>query len=159
MKKFTKIFTVIALCAVMVVMSVVPAFAATNDVTYIENHSKVDCANYYLDNMYYYKFLIKVPNGTPLDCVTIRDIYGGYKNLGDMTIGETLGSSLLEFEYSNQDGDFYMFTLYLVPGLLHQYWEQYGIKVYYDNGNEHYMATNTANGSTTEGPGYILKRQ
>ena len=155
MKKATKIFSVVALCALMVILSITPAFA---DTVYVENHDVIDCSNRYVDNMYYYKFLIKVPNGTSLDCVTIRDIYGGYINLGEMNLGEAHGSSLLEFEYSNQDGDFYMFTFYLVSGLRPYYWEQYGIKLYYDNGNQHYMATNTANGSTTEGPGYILNR-
>lgn len=153
MEKLTQKVSIVTLCLIMIVLSAVPAFA--EDSNYVENHNYVDCSNYYLQDMAYYKFLIKVPNGTSLDCVTIYDIYGGrYTNLGNIP----LGNQTIKLEYSNQEGDFYMYQFYLVPGLPSHYWQHYGIKVYYDNGSDHYMATNAANGSTTEGSGYILKR-
>lgn len=170
LKRMTKRISVIVLCIVMLVISAVPAFAVENangtsqevnvpKVTYIENHSKIQCANYYLSgyNNYYYNFLIKIPNGASLNSVTLYDIYGDeYINLGKMI---NTGTKWINFEYSSNDGDFYMFRAYVKSGVPGYVWEHFGIKLYYDNGDEHYMSTNTSIGSTTEGPGYILQRE
>lgn len=152
MKKFTKIFSIVALCAVMVIMSVVPAFAET---AYVENHSKVDCANYYIDGTKY-MFLIKVPIGTPLDAVSYKYVYSDdMLKLSDI---KNIGNDSIIYQYSDSTSDCYMYSYNMgVPGASKPTWYRYGIKLYYDYNGEHYMATNTANGSTTEGPGYILK--
>lgn len=171
MKKITKRIVSIAMCIAMIALSSVSVFAVdrtsetaqelnesgVSGVTYIEDHSIIQCANYYLSgyNNYYYNFLIKIPSGVPLDSVTLYDIYGDkYINL---ELLRYLG--LINFEYSSHDGDFYMFRVYVKSGVPGYVWEHYGIKLYYDNGDEHYMSTNTSKGSTTEGPGYILQRE
>lgn len=158
------------MCIAMIILSSLSVFAVekvnetsqevnVSGVTYIEDHSKIQCANYYLSgyNNYYYNFLIKIPNGASLNSVTLYDIYGDeYINLGEMI---NTGTKWIDFEYSSNDGDFYMFRAYVKSGVPGYVWEHFGIKLYYDNGNEHYMSTNTSIGSTTEGPGYILQRE
>lgn len=152
MKKFTKIFSVFALCAVMVIMSVVPAFAST---TYVEDHSKIDCASYYINGAYY-RYLIKVPIGTPLSAISVKDIYTGeVKTLEECAAW--FGYTQVEYQYTDATSDCYLLSFYVYPGAPKYFWYEHGIKLYYDYNGGHYMATNTANGSTTEGPGYILK--
>lgn len=126
-----------------------------SDVIYIENHSVIDCVSYYVHNGYYYNFLIKVPNGASLNSLKIYDVYGDkYIDLNQLSSGY----QQINFEYSNQDGDFYMFQTYVQSGSPSYQWKHFGIKLYYDNGDEHYMATNTGYNQTEEGSGYILTR-
>ena len=159
MKKVSKTLSLVALCVVMIIMSVVPAFAATNDVTYVENHSKVDCANYYIDGANY-RFLVKIPKGTPLSAITVKNVYTGEtQKLSEMNTSTELGEHFtgITYMYTDSTSDCYTLSYYIWPGCPKYMWYEYGIKLYYDYNSEHYMATNTANGSTTEGPGYILK--
>lgn len=122
--------------------------ASQSNVTYTENHSIIDCANYYKDGSSY-KFLIKIPKGAPTNRVTITEHSGdGAVNMAD--------SLKVTYQYTDSTSDFYMYTVDIYPGCPKYMWYGYGIKLYYDNGDEHYMATNTSNNSTTEGPGYNL---
>lgn len=130
--------------------------ASASDVTYTENHSIIDCANYYIDGDAY-RFLIKLPKNASISTVTISDVYSPNEvKLSDIG-NESYSCYSVYYQYSDSTSDYYMYSLdcskFYAPKYSAYY---YGIKVYYDNGNEHYMATNTSNNSTTEGPGYNL---
>lgn len=126
-----------------------------SDIIYIENHSIIDCVSYYVHNGYYYNFLIKVPNGASLNLLKIYDIYGDkYIDLNQLSPGY----QQIHLEYSNQDGDFYMFQICVQSSSPSYQWKHFGIKLYYDNGDGHYMATNVGYNQTEEGSGYILTR-
>lgn len=157
MKNVTKIFSVAALCAVMIIMSIVSAFA---DVTYVENHSMIDCSNYYIDGTTYY-FQIKVAKGTPLSAVTLKTVYGGdtYK-LSDLpTTDYYYDYQRIEYQYSDSTMDCYLYSYNSSRyGATKYSLYYYGIKLFYDYNDSYYMATNTSSGSTTEGPGYSLHR-
>lgn len=147
MKKVLKTLSLVALCIVVIIVAVVPAFA---DTVYVENHDVIHCTNYYVDGANY-RFLVKIPKGASLVNVTIKNTnFGSLINMAE--------SENVEFQYSDSTSDYYMYTYYIYPGSPKDTWYSYGIKLYYDNGNEHYMATNASYGSTTEGPGYILIR-
>ena len=157
MKRLSKTLSLTALCAVMIIMSVVSAFA---DTVYTENHSVIDCANRYIDGSKYC-FQIKVAKGTPLSAVTLKTVYGEYEiKLSDIPTTDYLYNyQRLEYQYSDSTMDCYMYIYDISRyGASKPTWYQYGIKLFYDYNGEHYMATDTANGSTTEGPGYILSR-
>ncbi len=155
MKRVTKILSVMALCVMMVVLSVTPAFA---DTTYVENHSYVDCANYYIDGSKY-MFLIKIPIGTPLSAVTVNEVYIGTSQTLENIANSFSFTEKLEYQYSDSTSDCYMYSYDMSKfGASKNTWYMYGIKLYYDYNGEHYMATNTANGSTAEGDGYRLVR-
>lgn len=150
MKKLTKTLSLIALCAVMIIMSVVPAFAATNDVTYIENHSVIDCTNRYKNDYGMFYFTIKLPKNVPLFYCYLsftKDCKGN-----DSTAKTTISSQYkyLTYLYSDETSDYYEFA----TGKMSD--EGVGIKLYCEYNGNYYMATDTANGSTNEGPGYWL---
>lgn len=155
MKKFTKIFSVIALCAVMIIMSVVPAFASQYE--HVENHDVIDCANRYVDGNCY-KFLIKIPESMSLSNVTIH-IYGGSGSINYITSLSALADSAyasIDLEYNHSGSNYYMLTIdtsssEIPSSLVHKM----GIMLFCVGG---YMATNTANGSFTYGPGYWLSK-
>lgn len=151
MKKISKTLSLVALCAVMVIMSVVPAFAASPDYTYIEDHSVVDCIHRYKGNDGYFYFVIKLPK----DSRIINTSLAITKNSdGDELYSMSLVGfeSSMTYEYSDETSNYY--TLKLSKKVE----EGIGIKLYhYTYGSDIcYMATDTANGSTTEGRGYWL---
>ena len=151
MRKMTRIISAVALCVLMVVLSVTPAFASVNDTTYIEDHSVIDCVNRYKDNDGTFVFTIKLPKG--------RDII--YTSLaitrssdGDVVYSTTiLGQQKnMTYLYSDDTSDYYNLRLskYSDAGV--------GIKLYhnYFDQNICYMATDTSNYSNVEGRGYWL---
>lgn len=160
MKKTTKILSVMALCVVMLIMSVVPAFA---DTVYVENHDVIDCSNRYVDNDGAYIFTIKVPKGDDLLGVSLDILYsstGSILSKGLKLAYESNGvyrlSENVTWLYSDSTSDYYSYKYTTRLGL--PTWSAAGIKLYYDKGTQHYMATDTSNGSTVEGPGYFLRR-
>lgn len=158
MKKLSKQISVVALCVVMLMLSIVPTFAV--EITYVENHNYVDCANYYVDGANY-RFLIKIPIGTPLSAITVKNVYTSEtQNLSEMNTSTELEEHFtgITYMYTDSTSDCYMLSYYIYPGCPKYMWYEYGIKLFYNYDGAHYMATNTSNGSTTEGPGYILKR-
>ena len=156
MKRISKALSLLALCAVMIIMSVVPAFA---DTVYVENHNYVDCANYYIDGSKY-MFLIKIPIGTPLSAITLKEIHIGTSHtLEEIANSTTSFTEKLEYQYSDSTSDCYMYSYDMSKyGAPKNTWYMYGIKLYYDYNGQHYMATNNGYGETTEGPGYKLVR-
>lgn len=150
MKKVSKTLSLVALCAVMIIMSVLPAFAST-DYTYIEDHSVVDCVHRFKNNDGTFTFTIKLPKGRDL----IYTSLGITKNPdGDLIYSTTIlgSSSAMTYLYSDDTSDYYNLVLskYTDEGV--------GIKLYhyYYDQNTFYMATDTSNGSHTEGRGYWL---
>lgn len=128
--------------------------ASVSDVTYIENHSIIDCANYYIDGSNY-RFLVKVPNGVHISSVTVKNTFTGEtKNLANVNSSY----ESVTFQYSDSTSDCYLYSVYVYPGCPKYMWYEYGIKLYYDYNGSHYTATNTSYNSITEGNGYILKR-
>lgn len=157
MKKLTQKVSIVALCLVMIVLSVVPAFA--DDVTYVENHDYVDCANYYVDGANY-RFLVKIPKDTPLSAITVKNVYTDEtQNLSELDTSTELGAHFtgITYMYTDSTSDCYTLSYYIWPGCPKYMWYQYGIKLYYDYNGAHYMATNTSYGSTIEGSGYLLE--
>ncbi len=153
MKRVTKILSVMALCVMMVVLSVTPAFASQYN--HIENHDIIDCANRYVDGSCY-KFLIKIPENMSTDNVTIH-LHGENEYLNRITSLAALTESdycSLNLEYTHSKSDYYMLTIDTsvssIPDTLKH---QVGIRLFCVGG---YMATNNANGSFTYGPGYWL---
>ncbi|MGN1466862.1 MAG: hypothetical protein ACI4W1_01000 [Ruminococcus sp.] len=159
--KFTRKISVAALCIVMLILSVMPAYAAeNNDTTYVENHSVIHCSNYYIDGSTY-RFQIKVAKGTPLSAVTIKDAYmGTLDNMSDIPATDNIyNCKRLEYQYSDSTTDVYLYTYDTSHyGAPRYSWYYYGIKLLYDYNGNHYMATNTSIGSTVEGDGYRLVR-
>lgn len=151
MKKAAKTLSLVALCAVMIIMSVVPAFAAT--IQHVENHSVIDCVGQYKDDLGGLHYKIKVLKGTDLNCVTIFE-QSEFSEYGvvyqEICMGELKMGADVTYSYSNTNYDFYE---YHYPGSdADAVW----IKLYYDYGSKHYMATGAINGSTVEGNGYWL---
>lgn len=154
MKKTTKVLSIITLCFLMIVMSVVPAFASPYG--YIEDHNRVDCANRYVDGSCY-KFLIKISDEYELRHISVNlydsDGYVDYIQLNK--VSEKPYCSL-NFEYSHSGCSYYMLTIdtsnpSIPAGLIHNIC----IKIYCAY---NYKATNTSNGTLEEGPGYCLSR-
>ncbi|MCH5297821.1 MAG: hypothetical protein J1E85_09140 [Ruminococcus sp.] len=165
MKKLTKRMSVIALCIVMLVMAVVPAFAAesasenplvASDYTGpIEDHSIIDCTNRYRMDDGKYNFTIKLPQGTNLYDVTLeitRNDEGSrlfYDRLFYFSVPGVFGTSVT-LSYSYDGSDYYEF-------ICHQFsTEGVGIKLFMTYDGVSYMATDAPNGSTTQGRGYWL---
>lgn len=148
MRKITKKISVLVLCMFVIISSVVPAFA---DTRYIEDHSVVDCVHRYKNNDGTFTFTIKLPKGRDL----IYTSLGLTKNYqGDIIYSTTILShqSNMTYLYSDETSDYYNLKLSKI------FDEGIGIKLYhyYYDQDTNYMATDTANGSTTEGPGYWL---
>ena len=150
MKKATKVITVVALCALMVILSITPAFAVSNDSTYIENHSVIDCTNRYKNSYGSFYFTIKLPKDVPL-IYCYLSFTKDYKG-NDSTAKSTVLShyKYLTYLYSDETSDYYE----LVAGKMSD--AGVGIKLYCEYDGHYYMATDISNGSTTEGPGYWL---
>lgn len=153
MKKVTKTLSLVALCAVMIIMSVVPAFASQYE--HIENRDVIDCANRYVDGNCY-KFLIKIPESMSLSSVTIH-LYGESGSINRITSLSALADSAyasIYLDYNHSGSNYYMLTIdtsssEIPSSLIHKM----GIKLFCVGG---YMATDTADGSFTYGPGYWL---
>lgn len=147
MKKAVKTLSVAALCVVMIIMAVVPAFAAAPDVTYTENHNVIDCSNRYKEGTSEFHFTIKVPKGISFSNVWMS-ITTDYN--GSVLLTEDLNyfSSQIRYSYSDSTYDYYEYVTgaYSSNGI--------GIKLFcYYNGG-YYMATDTGIGQTTPGRGY-----
>lgn len=154
MRKATKILSAVALCAVMVVMSVVTAFASP--LGYLEDHNRVDCANRYVDGSCY-KILIKISNEYNLSNIWV-DLYDadGYVDRIDLDKVSEKPYASLVFEYNHSDCNYYTLTIdtsnpSIPSGLIHKL----GVKIYC---SYNYKATDTYNGNILEGPGYWLSR-
>ena len=157
MKRISKSISVMALCIVMLVLSVVPAFAATN-IVLVEDHSVVDCVHYYKSNGNYY-FQIKSPKGQ-IDKVSLSLINSsaGYSG-GSLSMKYPL-SGIFESElaYSDENYDYTWLTVKCseYPNSIYSTWGGFGIKIFYFDGENSKMATNTSNYSTVQGVGYWL---
>ncbi len=136
----------------MVVLSVTPAFAAT--INHVENHSYIDCSGQYKDIYDGLHYIIKVPVGTDLNCITVyhKQIFITDK-MDPITYIECLGDPILhEVRFMESNGGYEYYDYYCGASNA----DSMGIKLYYDYGNKHYMATGAINGSTVEGDGYWL---
>lgn len=154
-----------ALCIVMFIMSVVPAFAVNNtDTTLqatstytgpIEDHSVIDCTNRYKIDDYYYSFTIKLPEGTDTYDVQIEITkdYKGTRQFYDhlFYFGAGVYGSTLTLKESYGGSDYYELITHSFSGD-----GGVGIKLFMRYNGVGYMATDIANGSTVEGPGYWL---
>lgn len=142
------------------------AIVTTNEVrevsaatySYVEDHSTIDCTNRYTGDwpgyVYGYIFTIKIPKGQ-LNKVMLAetDIFGGAYtkvNLADVR------SNDLKYLYSDSQSDYYNYVSGYYPGSGKYKCYGVGVKLYYDKGNVHKMATDTSNGSVVEGKGYYL---
>lgn len=144
MKKLTKALSLVTLCAVMIIMSVVPAFAVT--ASGIENHNIIDCPNRYIDSSGKYNFYIKIPKGCSLNDVEVLVAFNRenpkWYSLSTQGMGIT-------YEYSDNDSDYYELVL-------ESYSDAVGIKLFCNVNGICYMATDIANGNTLPGLGYWL---
>lgn len=150
-KRLSKSLAVLFLSMVMVFAAVIPAFAESSSITYVENHSVVDCVHRYKNNDGTFTFTIKLPKGRNLIYTSLAIT----KNSdGDVLYSTTIlgNQTNMTYLYSDDTSDYYNLVLskYSDEGI--------GIKLYhsYFDQDKHYMATDTANGSTTEGRGYWL---
>ena len=163
MKKVSKALSLIALCVVMVVMSVVPAFAFNDSYTYVEDKSFMNCYNRYIDNNDgSFVFDIRVKSGY-LNSVT----YSVYSSLGALKGNYNFAQlqnsyTVTGIRYNDNGYDY--FTLkknYTYPGAAKSDFYGMGIRLFYDgyyNGN-HIMATDAEkDGTTVVGQGYFLLR-
>ena len=62
-KRLSKSLAVLFLSMVMVFAAVIPAFAESSSITYVEDHSVVDCVHRYKNNDGTFTFTIKLPKG------------------------------------------------------------------------------------------------
>lgn len=160
MKKIAKRISVFVLATVMLVMSIMPAFAATSSVTMYEDHSVVDCTHYYRSNGNYY-FQIKCPKGQLENVsLSLTKDYNGNGGGVSISFKYTSFTALYskEYAYSDDTSDYYWFGVKCseYPTAYESSWGGMGIKIRYFNGDTQRMATNTNNYSTTEGRGYWL---
>ncbi len=161
MKKTVKKVSVIALSVIMLIMSVVPAFAA-NDTTAqvasaslesVEDHSVLDCVNRYKMDDGRFNFTIKLPEGTNTYDVTLeitRD-YKGTNLFSDRLMSwSAVWDSSLTLLYTYDGSDYYelITNKFVNDGI--------GIKLFYRYNGTLYRATDITNGSPVEGPGYWL---
>ncbi|HHZ05492.1 MAG TPA: hypothetical protein GX401_01685 [Clostridiales bacterium] len=151
-RKISKSIAVLVMSMVMIIVAVVPAFATS----YVENHNYVDCASYYVDGSYY-RYLVKVPTGTPLSAVSVKDVYTNYEQTLSYAQSNS-GYTSVAYQYTDSTSDCYLVSFYVYPGSPKYLWYQHGIKLYYNYNGNSYMATNTSYNSTTEGTGYCLTR-
>ncbi len=153
-KKLTKSIAVLFMSMVMVFAAVVPAFAAESaqaEITYVENHSIIDCPNRYIMNDGNFNFTIKVPKNINLGDVIIGFTadYNGVQMYGN-TLDFYYGKSLT-YQRSDDTSDYYEFITGKRNG------NGAGINLYCEYNGGYYMATNNANGSTVRGRGYWLE--
>lgn len=162
MKKSMKKILIFVLAVVMVIVFSVPTFAATKDTNYIEDHSVVDCPQYYNNNGNYY-FLIKYPKNRIEDVTVIltRDS-NGTSSPCLVSFKYTSFTALYAKEYAYSD-DKYDYTWLTIK--CSEYPDSYassfggmGIRIFYYGDEDIKMATNTANGSTVQGRGYWLNK-
>lgn len=156
MKKVSKKLTVLALCAVMLAMSVMPAFAV--NIILVEDHSVVDCTHYYKDNGTYY-FQIKYPKGQ-LEKVDLGLLNNSNGSSGGSVSFKYGVSGIFELRYAYSD-DQYDYSWFVVkcseyPNNIYSSWGGFGIKIFYFDGENSKMATNASNYSTEQGRGYWL---
>lgn len=164
MKKLTKRALVMVLCIVMLMVSAIPAFAAsstnktvqaTSAYTPIEDHTVIDCTNRYKMGDDKYNFTIKLPAGTDIYDVQLeitRD-YNGTNLFSDklfyFSVPGVFGTSLtLKESYGGSDYYELILRKFVDAGV--------GIKLFVNHNGVNYMATDAPNGSTTEGRGYWL---
>ena len=132
------------------------------DITYTENHSVIDCTNRYRMDDGRYNFTIKIPAGTKLKNVII-EITKDYKgtplfctNLSYLDASQEYNSSITpDYDYnggnySYNGSDYYK----LITEKLSE--NGTGIRLYLTTDEKNYMATDTANKSTSKGNGYWL---
>ncbi len=124
-------------------------------VTYVENHSVIDCTNRYKMDNGKYNFMVKVPEGTKWEDVKVEVTQGFkgehlfYTNLMVFSNSEEWKSSVA-FRYNYAGSDYYeLITNRLAPNGM-------GIRLYLKYQDHYYMATDTAIGSTTPGQSYWL---
>lgn len=157
MRKVSKTLSLVALCAVMIIMSVVPAFAVEKyPPDYVENHDVVDCINYYKNNGNYY-FQVKYPKGMEDYVIVKFGSSDGAGYLSRMLLENTKKYYGIELNYLYSDQYYeYQEIVISCPRDSYQYtWNGVGLKIYYDGDNPS-MATNAPIGSMTEGNGYYL---
>lgn len=168
--KLLKKTLVIAMSAAMLTTSAMSltAFAADTEpvqtasvanVTFTENHSIVHCINYYIQNGSYH-FQIKYPKDM-INSVIIKIVSAdGAGYMTQMLLENTKKYYGFELNYLYSDENYeYQELVINIPRDSYQYtWNGAGIKIYYYDGNNAYMATNTSSGNTTEGNGYYLAK-
>lgn len=146
MKKLTKTLSLAVLCAVMIIMSVIPAFADDRS-DYIEDHSVVDCVNRYREGANEYHFTVKVPAGTSIHAVSI-EMTKDYN--GTIDYPTCLAALNVINTYTDGNSDYYEFTTNTVSS------KGRGIRIYVSYNGVVYRATDTANGDPNLGRGYWL---
>ena len=146
MKKVSKTLSLLALCAVMIIMSVVPAFAST---TYVEDHSKIDCVHRYKGNDGYFYFEIKIPKDIKKIYINVAFTKNSEGDEIYRTIIEALHDDMT-FLYSDETSEYYLLKTHNI------FPEGIGIKLYCNYNGTYYMATDNGNGQTKEGRGYWL---
>lgn len=129
--------------------------ASDSEVAYIENHSIIDCTNRYKMDDGKFNFTIKVPAGTDLNDVTLEITMNDkgdrlfYDKLMYFSVPGTFGTTVtLKESYGGSDYYEFITHNFVNAGV--------GIKLFMGYNGVRYMATDNANGSTTEGRGYWL---
>ncbi len=137
--------------------------ASSSEVTYLEDHSVIDCTHYYKENGNYY-FQIKCPKGQ-LDNVSaqLTKKADGTASYNYVQFKYTSFTKLYgkEYAYSDDNYDYVWFSVKYgdYPDCSYPYdSEGVGVQLFYHgpDSNTIYMATNTSNYSTTRGNGYFL---
>lgn len=161
MKKTVKKLSVAMLCVMILIMSIVPAFAVSNDMTYVENQEFMNCYNRYIAPDGSFVFDIRVKSGYLNDVTySLYSSLGGLK--GNYNFSELCsGYTVTDIRYNDNGYDY--FTLkknYTYPGAAKSDFYGMGLRLFYNGyyNGQHIMATNTSYGSTEIGPGYFLNR-
>lgn len=135
--------------------------ASASNIILIEDHSVVDCTHYYKENGNYY-FQIKCPKGEleKIDLALTCSSDGG--SMGSVSFKHTSFTGIFEKIYDYSD-DTYDYTWFVVkcseyPDSFYSSWAGMGIKIFYFDGENSKMATNTSNYSTEQGKGYWLSK-
>lgn len=126
----------------------------SDNYTFVENHSIIDCTNRYKMDDGRFNFTIKLPAGTDTYAVTLEVTRNdqGEKLFSDHLMYFTGGiwNTSLRLIDSYDGSDYYeLITDKSVNAGV-------GIKLYMNYDGASYMATNNADGSTVEGRGYWL---
>lgn len=124
--------------------------ASASEVTYVENHSVIDCTNRYKMYDGRFNFTVKIPKGSDLKSIPLKVTLNSEGTSWNKVTLAYYRSSLT-YLYSDSTCDYYELILSKYSSS-----DGVGIKLYCEYNGGYYMATDNGNGQTIEGRGYWL---
>lgn len=161
MKKSVKVISGILSAAIAVVASAAMAVTANaSQYMYSENHKTVDCIHRWYDSARDEAvFVVKTHRGEhSMAYFTVTSTSEDKTTVASLSLTEMYrGGGATENVFANYEGSDEEYDYYNVYADLTEY-NNASIKVYFSQYCERSMATDTSNGSMTEGSGFIVSK-